>query len=216
MGYTHYFSAKNPVKDLIVNNKATEEIWYKSAASQERKELMQKQIEDPEVTIKRMKKHLAAFEKIAADAQKLYENLPKHTATAGGYHLNDPLEIKGTGGKGEPIITPELIAFNGNEELGLDHETFLLAPFELSGFGNFCKTARKPYDVLAVACILAAKKHLGAEFTFSSDGNMDELKEGIELYETVLKRKVQKSWFKKFSDAKEFFKTPNMLGITNN
>ena len=205
MGYTHYFSAKNPVKDLVANNEATEEIWYRSTASQEKKELMQKQIEDPKVTIKRMKKHLAAFEKIAVDAQTLYENLPAHTATAGGYHLDDPLEIKGAGGKGEPIITPEYIGFNGDEELNLDHDNFMLAPFELSGWGSFCKTARKPYDVLAVACILVAKKHLGTEFKFSSDGDMDDWKDGIELYETVLKRKVQKFWFKEFKDAKELF-----------
>jgi hypothetical protein len=34
----------------------------------------------------------------------------------------------------------------------------------------FCKTARKPYDVVVVACLLVAKHHLGAEVELASDG----------------------------------------------
>ena len=49
MGYTHYFKAKNPVLDLLVNHKAYEDIWYNRAdLSGEKKALFLKRIEQLE------------------------------------------------------------------------------------------------------------------------------------------------------------------------
>lgn len=64
-----------------------------------------------------------------------------------------------------PIFDKFSIAFNGKEDLG--HETFFFCP--QSDDFHFCKTARKPYDLL-VCCTLIILKHHFPHFSFSSDG----------------------------------------------
>ena len=62
---------------------------------------------------------------------------------------------------------------------------------------NFCKTARKEYDGLVTATLLLAKHHLGNRIRISSDGNVDEWKNGAwddvpsgyELVQKVLSEK---------------------------
>lgn len=68
-----------------------------------------------------------------------------------------------------PEITPYLVRFNGVGAEG--HETFLL-DLTKSGFA-FCKTARKPYDLQVMCCLIAVKSFLGAHITVSSDGDFD-------------------------------------------
>jgi len=66
-----------------------------------------------------------------------------------------------------PDINEEyhFIRFNGIEDDG--HETFL---FELtSGDFNFCKTARKPYDLPVCECLIVLAAHIPS-VTISSDG----------------------------------------------
>ena len=87
-----------------------------------------------------------------------------------------------------PELTPDTVAFNG---VGEDsHETFYFTsnidPRLGIGGGErrdgfiwysdfaFCKTDRKPYDSVVVACLLAAKHHLGAAIKVSSDGRWNE------------------------------------------
>ena len=67
------------------------------------------------------------------------------------------ITIRDAWGEGQPILTTERIALNGNAESGLDHESFVLD--SETGF-NFCKTARKPYDY-AVRKILKEAKERG-------------------------------------------------------
>lgn len=47
---------------------------------------------------------------------------------------------------------------------------------------EFCKTARKPYDAVVGACLIAAKKHLGDDIIVSSDGSADEFLHGAGNY----------------------------------
>ena len=44
-------------------------------------------------------------------------------------------------------------------------------PDQNKHFGDFCKTAYRPYDLAVTAVLLAAKHHLGAQFEVSSDGD---------------------------------------------
>lgn len=113
------------------------------------------------------------FKKFSAACKKLYDSLPEKTDTAGGYSSDDPLEIRGGMGEGEPKFDPEAVWFNGNEERDLDHETFLIERNDVNW--AFCKTARKPYDLLVVACLLAAVDFL--DYRFSSDGFNDYFNE---------------------------------------
>jgi hypothetical protein len=46
---------------------------------------------------------------------------------------------------------------------------------------NFCKTARKPYDLLVCANLIIAKKKLGKEIIISSDGSNEEWQEAKDL-----------------------------------
>lgn len=51
------------------------------------------------------------------------------------------------------------------------HETFL---FERSAHSSFCKTARKPYDIVVAAILIYAKYELGDKLTLHSDGDFDD------------------------------------------
>lgn len=76
-------------------------------------------------------------------------------------------------GEGEPIITDTEVVFNGDASKGLDHEGFALTA-DNSIEWDFCKTARKPYDIAVCLCLLAFKKVFGDEFSYSSDGTTRE------------------------------------------
>lgn len=102
------------------------------------------------------------------------------------------------GGAGErgslPQIDDKTISFNG---LGpdLDHETFMFdakrsmpydnAPADRLGWA-FCKTARKPYDVVVTAVLT----YLAADWGFevSSDGDVPDWDLGVKLAEEALGR----------------------------
>ena len=75
------------------------------------------------------------------------------------------------------IANDHYVRFNGIEDEG--HETFVL-DYEKSRF-DFCKTARKPYDKYVTACLILAKVHFGNEITVSSDGDLEDWNEGLEL-----------------------------------
>lgn len=72
------------------------------------------------------------------------------------------------------------------------HEPFILREHYVENFRGFscCKTARKPYDIVVTACLIALKYHLGDNIDVSSDGNCCDWVEGLELAKRVLKRKT--------------------------
>ena len=65
-----------------------------------------------------------------------------------------------------PTFSSELICFNGVEESGCDDFVLDFSGGSLSGF---CKTNRKPYDLVVCICLLALSHKL-PHFSFSSDG----------------------------------------------
>jgi hypothetical protein len=79
-----------------------------------------------------------------------------------------------------PELSHEMIRFNGVDDEG--HETFLVTPRQS---GEFCKTARKPYDEIVVA-MLTMLSEVNPEFTWSSDGNDEDHRAGINLYRNAL------------------------------
>lgn len=56
--------------------------------------------------------------------------------------------------------------------------------------GDFCKTARKPYDVVVVACLIVLTNRLPNNFRADSDGYKHEWVEGLELARRILKDKT--------------------------
>ena len=116
------------------------------------------------------------FKEFAATCKKLHKALPDTSETAGGYASDDKIKIRGWDGTGKPTFKDDGISFNGDGDNG--HETFSIDPKKDDW--NFCKTARKPYDLLVVACLIAAHEILGYEV--SSDGSFEDWKPAIEFY----------------------------------
>lgn len=105
-----------------------------------------------------------------------------------------PCDICGPHGDegSRPDLTKECIALNGRDENS--HETFYFtAKRELDGYQtpdqlgwSFCKTARKPYDVVVTACLTFLQADYG--FEVSSDGDIEDWEDGVKLAETALGR----------------------------
>ena len=93
-------------------------------------------------------------------------------------------KICGGLGEGKPIFNESEVWFNGDSSQSLDHETFKIHWSKTSN--SFCKTARKPYDLLVCFAILTFAEIFPKEaFSFSSDGTVadDEWQVGCEFYE---------------------------------
>jgi len=95
-------------------------------------------------------------------------------------NLSKDILIKGWDGTGRPQFDQKGVGFNGDATEDLDHETFLITPEPTD---NFCKTARKPYDLLVSACLIAAYEIL--KYDVSSDGKMTDWKPAFDYYKEV-------------------------------
>jgi hypothetical protein len=97
--------------------------------------------------------------------------------------LNYGIKIKGCAGDGEPQFSDKVISFNGDIVGGLDHESFYLPKdYSNDDVFNFCKTARKPYDIM-VDMMLEKGKELGFFSGISDDGEVDD-----EFYNEIKKK----------------------------
>lgn len=121
--------------------------------------------------------------------KKLVEDIKKIIAAGG-------VTIKNGMGEGEPVLTDEEVLFNGDADQGHDHETLALERFVSSRDGRdgmafeFCKTARKPYDKVVTASLIAAKFHFGEDIRLSSDGTTSEWADGKKLFEKATGQKA--------------------------
>ena len=105
-----------------------------------------------------------------------------HYGLKGEYDdYEEPLHLANPCGSGKPILNENgVFAFNGNEDEDGDYESFYVSlhcnrcEFE---FG-FCKTARKPYDVAVCLALLCLANEFGEDFSYSSDGDIEEGEEG--------------------------------------
>lgn len=79
------------------------------------------------------------------------------------------ITLKDGWGENEPIVTDELIDFNGDASQELDCENFLMTN-EDRGF-NFCKTREYPYDY-AVEEILKIAEEMKLVKNVSNDGEV--------------------------------------------
>ena len=94
----------------------------------------------------------------------------------------------------EPEITPKEIRFNGKGSDG--HETLWFPKIrtmreyeEVKDDGlifDFCKTARKPYDIAVVSFLIIAKHYLKDAIRVSSDGEHGDWQEAIDLCHKIL------------------------------
>lgn len=52
----------------------------------------------------------------------------------------------------------------------------------VTGYFDFCKTARKPYDTVVTALLLAAREAYGSAVRIDSDGSPSEWVDGLQLF----------------------------------
>jgi hypothetical protein len=90
-----------------------------------------------------------------------------------------------------PEVSDDLIRFNGWQDEG--HETFMVTKklgdykVESGESFDFCKTARKPYDLAVCLVYMILKRHAPKSVKISSDGDWEQ--------EWVEARKVYKELF---------------------
>jgi hypothetical protein len=90
------------------------------------------------------------------------------------------VKICGGDGTGRPTFGPLEIMMNGASP-ELDHETFVIS----AGSGSdFCKTARKPYDLVVTACLAYLASRHG--WSVSSDGDAEDWTHGVDLASEAL------------------------------
>lgn len=133
------------------------------------------------------------FTKFVDAVKKLHANLPEKTETAGGSYADEVIVICGGDGSGSPVLGENYcynnhdygrtVIFNGNEDKGLDHETFFISE-KPNRDGDFCKTARKPYDLFVCACLIAAGKFL--KYKLRTDGTVNDWKEAFAYYSAIM------------------------------
>lgn len=99
---------------------------------------------------------------------------PKHIGRLSGYTVHTK--------------TGHYLGLNVNGTKEYSHETFSF-PENYSKFDDFCKTARKPYDTVVVACLITLKYYLGDLLQVESDGNSKDWEEGLLLAKKVLRIK---------------------------
>jgi hypothetical protein len=103
-----------------------------------------------------------------------------------------PCIIRGGLGKGLPKFLQNQIWFNGDGSTDLDHETFYLTWNNMDSEGRdnwgFCKTARKPYDLLVCMSLLALENAFQDPkvFSYSSDGDDSEWQGAKDLYKEIM------------------------------
>lgn len=77
------------------------------------------------------------------------------------------------------ILNDDRVNLNGDERYDLDHETFYLQKH--SQGSNFCKTARKPYDLVVTSLLLLAHEHMPDSYNIRSDGKFNDWQDAMEL-----------------------------------
>lgn len=121
---------------------------------------------------------------------KLYRSLPEKSNTAGGFYADEKIEIGDEAGHlgvgNRPEFSKDIVIFNGVGDMA--HETFYVGLKQLNS--EFCKTARKPYDLLVCACLIASINMLGYKVGtdgITIEGNIDDWKPALEFYNKTVK-----------------------------
>jgi hypothetical protein len=120
------------------------------------------------------------FKKLTAD-MKAIEAFVTNPEFEDHFTLHD-----GLGEKHGVVYYDDFISFNGNSKFGLDHESMLIDLGEVDY--NFCKTARKPYDLAVCLFLMSIKYHIRST-KVTSDGDADDWGRPFELYKEIFPKR---------------------------
>lgn len=130
------------------------------------------------------------WKKITTDVQTLLEHLPVASESAGGhYNIYRLIVTDGTGRPGTlPIVSDSEIALNGIAgKVDLSHETFFITKEKKKMTdSDYCRTARKPYDLVVCAILIVLQKHAASVWKISTDGSVEDWDPAREWVENVL------------------------------
>lgn len=124
----------------------------------------------------------AAYQRAIRDCQRIahyYQKNAEDWARLSGYTAH--CSVGSYGG----------LMVNGKGEEA--HEPFIMREHFSQNDGGFCKTARKPYDMVVVACLAVLKHRLKGAFEVSSDGYAEDHEAGIALAQHVTGLKIKAS-----------------------
>jgi len=143
--------------------------------------------------IKTLELNQETWNEFIKDCKYLSKHLPEHTDVAGGYHKEDILKLGGDYKYENAQFTKNQIWFNGStgnriktkddwqdiedtkkEHETLSHETFNIQRKVETREFEFCKTARKPYDLMVCICLILLKWYFKDKVSISSDGDMKD------------------------------------------
>lgn len=118
--------------------------------------------------------------------------------------IRSSVDLAGPGGVGKPIIDEISVAFNGRRICGhkknsscegdCSHEPFLSSRIsrrtswhdpDSKEYFDFCKTARKPYDLAVMIFLIIAKQYLKSTFVVGSDGSDDDWLKAKQLCQRI-------------------------------
>jgi len=136
---------------------------------------------------KRLEPCLRDMDKLADAKREILADGEERTGRGAVFRFDNDRTLD-AGASDAQVLTFPSIAFNGIGEEA--HETFVFpVAFEVPGF-NFVKTQWKEYDVVVVACLIAARDCFKAdELAIGSDGEWArDWNAGALLYERVLGR----------------------------
>jgi len=151
------------------------------------------------------------FNKVVKDLRKIEKYFSDNTifSESGGTFYSDreiPTELFNGNGTNKGVYYSgyeingkfecESFMFNGDNSEDYDHETMSLH----SGDNDwqFCKTARKPYD-LAVCLILLSLKYHARSTDITSDGDNEDWSHAFRLWDKIFSRSISfkfKEWVK--------------------
>lgn len=141
------------------------------------------------------------FKLLSEDLKNAAEFLPTTSKSAGNYFPKEAIVLAGGDGEGKPEFTEDHICFNGTNKKDLSHETFAIdrdnsarRESEDGLIFEFCKTARKPYDLMVCVSLLRLKHHF-PKCVISSDGNDEDWAQAKEVYKHIFKMEPPKLKF---------------------
>lgn len=106
------------------------------------------------------------------DIKKLLDNLPEYSENAGGYYADAPLSIVGKADRNGSRFAQGIVWFNGAgawDDCSLGCEDFFMRRISKE-MNDFCKTERRPYDLVVTAALIRFQYRFGSAVSIASDG----------------------------------------------
>lgn len=115
-----------------------------------------------------------AFQAWAEDCRKIID-------AAGSGPDGRPVAIRGEDGTGQPVISTDLVALNGDASAGLEFEPFVVPRIMKKEFRDrldeegrifrFCKVAGRPYEGIVAECLVAFERRFGPSVRIETDAS---------------------------------------------